>query len=72
MLILKSPVAPVNASTVARMLEQKRAVELMPNQGAGALLLTMVEKYADTFASVIAAHQPEALPPQTPVFPIEV
>ncbi len=72
MLISKNPIAPVSAINIARMLQQKRAVEQLPDQGAGVLLINMVLKYGDTFAGVIAAHQSEGQPPQTPTFPIEV
>jgi hypothetical protein len=54
------------------MLEQKRAVEQMPDPGSAVLRLNKVHQYADMFGDIIAAHQTEGQPPQPPTFPIEV
>lgn len=56
MLISQTAVARVSGSTVIRMLEQKRAVEQIPDPGSAVARLNLAHKYADIFSDTIAAH----------------
>lgn len=72
MLIPQFPVVRVSASTVTRMLEQKRAVEHLSVEGSAVARLNLAHKYADIFADMITSHQSPSPASQEPTFPIEV
>lgn len=74
-MLISNTVSPrMTTATLARALEQKRAVEEVSNTAPAIMRLNASEKYQALFEALITQHQTgtETPEPSAPSFPVEV